>query len=271
MRQFTIHKINNKTYASETGGRYKSTNPLTAAIKAFSLMLRNNNSPKISFTISIRETTKNSKHEIYTYKLTRVEKQNPVMLKLNNKNIVCKYEIVSNSKTPKTPNSYKINHELKKAQSTSKRTLTKTKKTKAQSTSKRTLTKTKKTKAQSTSKRTLTKTKKTKAQSTPTPTKKTKYPTSTELALIKPSPTSTELALIKPSPTSTELALIKPSPTSTELALIKPSPTSATKKYKCSQKEKEDKLTSVCCNKYNALNKRTYDSCKKHILTRRTN
>ncbi len=37
-------------------------------------------------------------------------------------------------------------------------------------------------------------------------------------------------------------------------------------KYKCTDQEKTDKLTSVCCSTLNSLNKRAYTSCKKHIL-----
>lgn len=38
-------------------------------------------------------------------------------------------------------------------------------------------------------------------------------------------------------------------------------------RYQCTKEEKEDKLTgSTCCNKGNTINKRAYESCKKHIL-----
>ena len=40
-------------------------------------------------------------------------------------------------------------------------------------------------------------------------------------------------------------------------------------KYECTKEEKADKLTNVCCSKFNSLNERTYKSCKKHILTRK--
>ncbi len=46
-------------------------------------------------------------------------------------------------------------------------------------------------------------------------------------------------------------------------------PKDKSKKYECSKEEKENKLTNVCCSKFNSLNERTYKSCKKHILTRR--
>lgn len=37
-------------------------------------------------------------------------------------------------------------------------------------------------------------------------------------------------------------------------------------RYQCSKEEKEDKLTgAACCNKGNTINKRAYESCKKHI------
>ena len=37
-------------------------------------------------------------------------------------------------------------------------------------------------------------------------------------------------------------------------------------RYQCTKKEKEDKITGpTCCSKGNTINKRTYESCKKHI------
>lgn len=36
-------------------------------------------------------------------------------------------------------------------------------------------------------------------------------------------------------------------------------------RYECTKEEKEDPLTSSCCSKFNTINKRSYESCKKHI------
>lgn len=159
MRHFTIHNVDNKNYSSEVGGRYTSNLPLDAAKKAFSRMLRNNKSKQISFTIEIRETTRNSKHKIYKYELRRVEKIQPLTLN----NVVHKYDIFSKNEKQKDTS----NRETLKSEQTPKVSKDKS------------------------------------------------------------------------------------------------------KKYECSKEEKEDKLTSVCCGEFNALNKRTYNSCKKHILTKK--
>lgn len=38
------------------------------------------------------------------------------------------------------------------------------------------------------------------------------------------------------------------------------------KEYRCSLNEKKDKKTGFCCSKNHTINKRTYESCKKHLL-----
>lgn len=42
-------------------------------------------------------------------------------------------------------------------------------------------------------------------------------------------------------------------------------PPKKSKRYICSEKEKNDKFTKVCCNKTNTINERTYKTCVKNI------
>lgn len=49
----------------------------------------------------------------------------------------------------------------------------------------------------------------------------------------------------------------------------KETPQKKSSRYECTTEEKQDKLTSACCSKGNTINKRAYESCKKHILRMR--
>jgi DNA-binding transcriptional regulator WhiA len=61
------------------GGRYHSDTPSDAAKKAFTQISRNMRTKgKLSIEIHIRETTQNSKHKIYTYRVTRIKDEREV-------------------------------------------------------------------------------------------------------------------------------------------------------------------------------------------------
>lgn len=56
-----------------------------------------------------------------------------------------------------------------------------------------------------------------------------------------------------------------PVPTPQPKQSVKPV-TKKSGRYKCTKEEKEDPLTgATCCSKFNTVNKRSYESCKKHI------
>lgn len=147
MRSFTIYKIEHKDFKNNLGGRYINDTPLDAAKKAFNHILIDNKSKKITFSIHMKETTRNSKHKIYNYVLTRIRKNEPVTVNKDGTKIIYNYDVFTKDK------------KITKLENKDK-----------------------------------------------------------------------------------------------------------SKRYKCSNKEKQDKLTSVCCSGDNSLSERTYKSCKKHIL-----
>ena len=70
------------------GGRYMSEFPSNAARKAFS-KISQSMSGRVSLEVHIRETTQNSKHKIYKYKITRINK--PTEVTIGNQTILHKY------------------------------------------------------------------------------------------------------------------------------------------------------------------------------------
>jgi len=70
------------------GGRYISEIPSNAARKAFSKITKNMKG-RVVLEIHLRETTQNSLHKIYKYKITRINK--PTEVKIGDQTILHKY------------------------------------------------------------------------------------------------------------------------------------------------------------------------------------
>lgn len=89
-RSFTVDSVHNMSgnKLKFTGGRYISEIPSNAARKAFSQISKNKKG-KVSLIIHLRETTQNSSHKIYKYKITRVNK--PVEIVKGDTTIMYKY------------------------------------------------------------------------------------------------------------------------------------------------------------------------------------
>ena len=89
-RSFTVHSA--YTTAGRklkfTGGRYMSEIPSNAVRKAFS-QISQNMKGKVTLEIHLRETTQNSAHKIYKYKVTR--KYQPTEVQIKDTTIVYKY------------------------------------------------------------------------------------------------------------------------------------------------------------------------------------
>lgn len=80
-----------------TGGRYKSSTPMSAAKKAasklFKKMDESRGSSYKTIHFAIRETTSGSAHKVFKYVAKRVELAKPVVLTIKGKEIVYKYKI----------------------------------------------------------------------------------------------------------------------------------------------------------------------------------
>lgn len=80
-----------------TGGRYKSSTPMSAAKKAASKLFKKMDESKGSsyktIHFAIRETTSGSTHKVFKYVAKRVELAKPVVLTIKGKEIVYKYKI----------------------------------------------------------------------------------------------------------------------------------------------------------------------------------
>lgn len=91
-RSFTVDSVYNTSgrKINFQGGRYMSDIPSNAARKAFSQISQTQNMKgRVSLVIHLRETTQNSKHNIYKYKVKRVKKETKVIIDGNT--IVYKY------------------------------------------------------------------------------------------------------------------------------------------------------------------------------------
>ncbi len=72
-RSFTVEKmLRGKKTLRTTGGRYISKSPSAAAKKAFSQYYRKQTPGKMTLIIHIRETTNDSSHKIFKYKISKV-------------------------------------------------------------------------------------------------------------------------------------------------------------------------------------------------------
>lgn len=97
MRSFTIHEIKDSTgkKLKYDGGRFVSSNPSSAAKKAFSSYNKHKEN-KRSLIINIKETTQNSSHKNYTYKVSK-QKSN-IERELPNGEII-KYKYITKVKS----------------------------------------------------------------------------------------------------------------------------------------------------------------------------
>lgn len=92
-RSFTVDSAFSSTSGKKlkfTGGRYISDIPYTAVRKAFSQISKNMKGKKVTLEIHLRETTQNSAHKIYKYKVSR--KYSPTEVKIKDNTIVYKYK-----------------------------------------------------------------------------------------------------------------------------------------------------------------------------------
>jgi hypothetical protein len=90
-RTFTIEAIYKNGHKIRfDGGRYMSDTPSSAARKAFTQAYRHTGAKgKMSLNIHIRETTQNSLHKTYKYKVSRV--QNPTEASWVGESVVFNY------------------------------------------------------------------------------------------------------------------------------------------------------------------------------------
>ena len=91
-RSFTIEAVYNSSgkKLGNSGGRYISNTPSSAASKAFSQTLRT--MPKVkalSLLIYVRETTQGSQHKTFAYRIRRTKQVTTVMI--NGEEITYKY------------------------------------------------------------------------------------------------------------------------------------------------------------------------------------
>lgn len=89
-RSFTVDSIFNVSGKKLRlkGGRYISDIPSSAARKAFSKMSKGMTG-RVVLIVNIRETTQNSSHKIYKYKITRLYK--PTKITIGDQTIIHKY------------------------------------------------------------------------------------------------------------------------------------------------------------------------------------
>lgn len=74
------------------GGRYISSTPSGAAKKAFSQYFRNHKtSARFSLDVYIRETTQNTNHKMYKYKISKINESNTI--ERNGQKIQYEYKI----------------------------------------------------------------------------------------------------------------------------------------------------------------------------------
>ncbi len=90
-RTFTIEAVYKNGHKIRfDGGRYISDTPSSAARKAFTQAYRHTKTKgKLSLELHIRETTQNSSHKTYKYKVSRL--QNPTEASWLGENVVFKY------------------------------------------------------------------------------------------------------------------------------------------------------------------------------------
>jgi hypothetical protein len=80
-----------------TGGRYKSSSPMSAAKKAASKLFKKMDESRgasyKTINFAIRETTSGSAHKVFKYVAKRVELAKPVVLNIKGKEVVYRYKI----------------------------------------------------------------------------------------------------------------------------------------------------------------------------------
>lgn len=89
-RSFTVDSVYNTLgrKLKFEGGRYMSDIPSNAVRKAFS-QISQNMKGRVTLEIHLKETTQNSLHKIYKYKVRRIKKETKVVI--NGNPIVYKY------------------------------------------------------------------------------------------------------------------------------------------------------------------------------------
>ena len=90
-RSFTVESMyKGKTSLHTEGGRYISSTPSGAAKKAFSQYCRHHKvSGKLALEIHMRETTNDSAHKIFKYKVSKINQERQVVR--NGETITYKY------------------------------------------------------------------------------------------------------------------------------------------------------------------------------------
>ena len=92
-RTFTVESSN----VQESGGRYTSKNPLSAAKKAASQLFKKaaktKHKTKKQITLSLRETTVGSDKTVYEYVAKRIKLKTPKVIEIKGVKIVYKYTI----------------------------------------------------------------------------------------------------------------------------------------------------------------------------------
>lgn len=95
-RSFTVVSVQSRTYRigkNETGGRFISKNPASAARKAVNGICRRMNLTSCSMTIRVMETTRGSNNKVYGYNVKRVK--SPMMVERDGVFIEYKYNTIS--------------------------------------------------------------------------------------------------------------------------------------------------------------------------------
>lgn len=92
MRSFTIKSVikNGNSKSSNSGGRYISETPVSAAKKAFTKTFFNNKSKNLKAKVVIQETTQNSLKKKYSYTIKRI--YSPIQIEKDDQVITFKYQ-----------------------------------------------------------------------------------------------------------------------------------------------------------------------------------
>lgn len=86
-RSFKVQLPGEEVYT----GRYTGSTPYQAANKALSKYFRTCEAPKSVITFSIRESTRGSKHNVYTYEGHRIKLDEPVSYTIGDGNTITKH------------------------------------------------------------------------------------------------------------------------------------------------------------------------------------
>ena len=104
MRLFKVTKVNRSKKINKNG-RYYSMNPVDAAKKAFTQICRMNNiRGKSTLIITLQETTKGSKHKLFSYKLVRSKLPKPIVRFVGTEDeFTIRFQISATAVKEKTP------------------------------------------------------------------------------------------------------------------------------------------------------------------------